>query len=163
MNDSLQRFILERTPVRGEIVHLDATWRAVLDRRDYPETLRALLGVSLGWLFVLAFAHMLQPSALLPRPVPAELRLGEERPAQVADLSAQQPSLRLLSTRARSTPDHSQAATRGLATFALALRTRLLAEPALARGTDHRQRRAITCTWPLPRSSCDHGDEAIRT
>lgn len=44
MNDSLQRFILERTPVRGEIVHLDATWRAVLDRRDYPETLRALLG-----------------------------------------------------------------------------------------------------------------------
>lgn len=44
MNDTLQRFILEHTPVRGEIVHLDATWRAVLDRRDYPETLRALLG-----------------------------------------------------------------------------------------------------------------------
>ncbi|MGH8631601.1 MAG: Hsp33 family molecular chaperone HslO [Burkholderiales bacterium] len=44
MSDSLQRFILESTPVRGEIVHLDATWRAVLERRDYPEPLRNLLG-----------------------------------------------------------------------------------------------------------------------
>jgi molecular chaperone Hsp33 len=44
MSDSLQRFILESTPVRGEIVHLDATWRAVLERRDYPERLRNLLG-----------------------------------------------------------------------------------------------------------------------
>jgi molecular chaperone Hsp33 len=44
MSDSLQRFILESTPVRGEIVHLDATWRAVLERRDYPEALRNLLG-----------------------------------------------------------------------------------------------------------------------
>lgn len=44
MSDSLQRFILESTPVRGEIVHLDATWRAVLERRDYPEPLRDLLG-----------------------------------------------------------------------------------------------------------------------
>lgn len=122
--------------------------------------LRALLGVSLGWLLALAFAHTLHPSASLPRHVRAELRLGEERPAQVADLSALQPSLRLISTRARSAPDHSQAATSELATFALALRARLLSELSLARGTDQRQRRAISCTWPLPRSSCDNGDEA---
>lgn len=44
MKDSLQRFLLEGTPVRGEIVHLDATWRAVLDRRSYPEPLERLLG-----------------------------------------------------------------------------------------------------------------------
>jgi molecular chaperone Hsp33 len=44
MSDSLQRFILESTPVRGEIVHLDATWRAVLDRRAYPDSIRNLLG-----------------------------------------------------------------------------------------------------------------------
>lgn len=44
MSDSLQRFLLEGTPVRGEIVRLDATWRAVLERRDYPEPLRRLLG-----------------------------------------------------------------------------------------------------------------------
>lgn len=44
MSDSLQRFLLESTPVRGEIVHLDATWRAVLDRKHYPEPLQRLLG-----------------------------------------------------------------------------------------------------------------------
>lgn len=44
MSDSLQRFLLEGTPVRGEIVQLDATWRAVLDRRDYPKPLEKLLG-----------------------------------------------------------------------------------------------------------------------
>jgi molecular chaperone Hsp33 len=44
MSDSLQRFLLESTPVRGEIVHLDATWRAVLDRKVYPEPLERLLG-----------------------------------------------------------------------------------------------------------------------
>jgi molecular chaperone Hsp33 len=44
MNDSLQRFVLESTPVRGELAHLDATWRAVLERRSYPAPLQSLLG-----------------------------------------------------------------------------------------------------------------------
>ena len=44
MSDSLHRFLLESTPVRGEIVHLDATWRAVLERRRYPAPLQSLLG-----------------------------------------------------------------------------------------------------------------------
>lgn len=44
MTDSLQRFLFENTPVRGQLVHLDATWRAVLERHDYPLPLRALLG-----------------------------------------------------------------------------------------------------------------------
>jgi len=44
MTDSLQRFLFEGAPVRGEIVHLDATWRAVLERHDYPEPLRTTLG-----------------------------------------------------------------------------------------------------------------------
>jgi molecular chaperone Hsp33 len=44
VTDSLQRFIFEGVPVRGEIVHLDATWRAVLDRHAYPEPLRAAIG-----------------------------------------------------------------------------------------------------------------------
>lgn len=30
--------------MRGEIVHLDATWRAVLERRSYPAPLQSLLG-----------------------------------------------------------------------------------------------------------------------
>ena len=44
MTDSLQRFLFENTPVRGHLVHLDATWRAVLERHEYPEPLRMLLG-----------------------------------------------------------------------------------------------------------------------
>ncbi|HYL18006.1 MAG TPA: Hsp33 family molecular chaperone HslO [Burkholderiales bacterium] len=44
MTDSLQRFLFEGAPVRGEIAHLDATWRAVLERHDYPESLRAAMG-----------------------------------------------------------------------------------------------------------------------
>lgn len=45
--DSLQRFLFEHAGIRGEIVHLDATWRAVLERRDYPPALRAILGESM--------------------------------------------------------------------------------------------------------------------
>ncbi len=43
-SDMLQRFIFEEAPIRGEIVHLDATWRTVLERRNYPPALRNLLG-----------------------------------------------------------------------------------------------------------------------
>ena len=42
--DSLQRFIFENAPIRGEIVHLDATWQAVLERREYPAPVRQILG-----------------------------------------------------------------------------------------------------------------------
>ncbi|MDD5242275.1 MAG: Hsp33 family molecular chaperone HslO [Sulfuricella sp.] len=42
--DSLQRFMFEHAAVRGGIVHLDACWQAVLERRDYPPALRTLLG-----------------------------------------------------------------------------------------------------------------------
>lgn len=44
MNDTLQRFLFEHAPIRGEVAHLDATWRAVLDRHNYPPVLRAVLG-----------------------------------------------------------------------------------------------------------------------
>jgi molecular chaperone Hsp33 len=44
ISDSLQRFIFENAPIRGEIVHLDATWRAVLERRAYPPRVRDILG-----------------------------------------------------------------------------------------------------------------------
>ncbi len=44
LHDTLQRFVFEHAPVRGEIVHLGATWRAVLERHDYPPALCTLLG-----------------------------------------------------------------------------------------------------------------------
>ncbi|MBZ0096345.1 MAG: Hsp33 family molecular chaperone HslO, partial [Sulfuricella sp.] len=40
----MQRFVFEHAAVRGEIVRLDATWKAVLERRDYPPALRTVLG-----------------------------------------------------------------------------------------------------------------------
>ncbi len=36
--------MFEHVAVRGEIVHLDTTWQAVLERRNYPAPLRNLLG-----------------------------------------------------------------------------------------------------------------------
>lgn len=42
--DGLQRFVFEHAPVRGEIVHLAATWRAVLERHEFPPALREILG-----------------------------------------------------------------------------------------------------------------------
>lgn len=43
-HDSLHRFLFENVNVRGELVHLDATWREVLERADYPAAVRELLG-----------------------------------------------------------------------------------------------------------------------
>lgn len=42
--DSLTKFLFETLPVRGEVVHLDATWAAALARVDYPPEVRDLLG-----------------------------------------------------------------------------------------------------------------------
>ena len=42
--DTLNRFLFEHAEVRGEVVRLDATWRAVLACHDYPEPVRNLLG-----------------------------------------------------------------------------------------------------------------------
>lgn len=44
MKDTLQRFIFDQAPIRGEVAHLDATWRAVLERHEYPPVLRTMLG-----------------------------------------------------------------------------------------------------------------------
>jgi molecular chaperone Hsp33 len=42
--DSLHRFIFEHYPIRGHLVHLDASWRALIEHRDYPEAIRTTLG-----------------------------------------------------------------------------------------------------------------------
>ena len=47
-SDVLRRFVFERTNVRGQLVHLDATWRAILERRDYPPPVRELLGQAMA-------------------------------------------------------------------------------------------------------------------
>lgn len=47
-SDQLSRFLFETLNIRGEIVQLDATWQAVLDRNDYPEALRQCLGEAMA-------------------------------------------------------------------------------------------------------------------
>jgi molecular chaperone Hsp33 len=44
MIDTLQRFLFEHTPLRGELVHLDTAWQEVLLRHEYPPAVRARLG-----------------------------------------------------------------------------------------------------------------------
>ena len=52
--DTLHRFLLEGLGIRGELVHLDATWKSVLERRRYPEPLRTVLGECMGATALLA-------------------------------------------------------------------------------------------------------------
>ena len=47
-HDTLRRFIFEKLPVQGRHVHLDASWRAVLERQEYPAPVRALLGEAMA-------------------------------------------------------------------------------------------------------------------
>jgi molecular chaperone Hsp33 len=42
--DTVRRFLFERFPVRGHLVHLDASWRALVEHHDYPDAIRATLG-----------------------------------------------------------------------------------------------------------------------
>jgi molecular chaperone Hsp33 len=42
--DTLHRFLFERFPIRGHLVHLDAAWRALIEHRDYPDVIRETLG-----------------------------------------------------------------------------------------------------------------------
>ena len=64
-NDRLHRFIIENTNVRGEIVHLNATWQAILQRAEYPETVRAILGEALAACALLAATIKFDGSLIL--------------------------------------------------------------------------------------------------
>jgi len=46
--DELHRFIFDNLPVRGERVQLQASWKAVLDRHDYPPVIREVLGEAMA-------------------------------------------------------------------------------------------------------------------
>ena len=65
MKDSLQRFLFEHIPVRGELVHLDATWQAVLERHDYPAPLRRVLGELMAAAALLAATLKFEGSIIL--------------------------------------------------------------------------------------------------
>jgi len=63
--DCLNRFLFENAPIRGEIVHLDATWQTVLARCDYPEVLRQVMGELMAAAALLAATLKLKGSLML--------------------------------------------------------------------------------------------------
>ena len=48
MKDLLLPFLIEGAGARGSVVNLDATWREVMSRRDYPPLVRNLLGEAMA-------------------------------------------------------------------------------------------------------------------
>jgi len=63
--DSLQRFLFEHAPIRGELVHLDSSWRSVIERHDYPELLRNMMGELTAAAVLLAATIKLKGSLVL--------------------------------------------------------------------------------------------------
>lgn len=63
--DALHRFLFQRLGIRGNLVHLDASWRAVLDAHPYPAPVRALLGEALAAVSLLAATIKLDGSLIL--------------------------------------------------------------------------------------------------
>jgi molecular chaperone Hsp33 len=43
-SDCLHRFDFEQLPIRGLLIHMDASWQALLEYRSYPEVIRDTLG-----------------------------------------------------------------------------------------------------------------------
>jgi molecular chaperone Hsp33 len=52
--DSLHRFMFEHFPIRGQLVHLDAAWRALIEHREYPAGVRDILGQAAAAALLLA-------------------------------------------------------------------------------------------------------------
>lgn len=64
-NDRLYRFLIENSHVRGELVHLNATWQAVLERADYPDNVKTVLGEALAACALLAATIKFDGSLIL--------------------------------------------------------------------------------------------------
>lgn len=52
--DCLHRFLFERFPIRGQLVHIDAAWRALIEHREYPDPIRDALGEAVAAALLLA-------------------------------------------------------------------------------------------------------------
>ncbi|MEA3109930.1 MAG: molecular chaperone Hsp33 [Gammaproteobacteria bacterium] len=77
--DSLHRFIFEHYPIRGHLVHLDASWRALIEHRDYPEVIREALGEAVVASLLLAATIKFEGvlSLQLQGPGPIQLLLAQ--------------------------------------------------------------------------------------
>ncbi|MEY4516067.1 MAG: hypothetical protein RL180_413 [Pseudomonadota bacterium] len=60
MTDTRQRFFIENSPVRGDVVHLDAALHTILRQRHYPSAIAQLLGEMLAAAALLASTLKIQ-------------------------------------------------------------------------------------------------------
>lgn len=63
--DSFRRFIFEDIGVRGELVRLDASWQAVLERHPYPAAVSSQLGQALAAVLLLSATIKFKGSLIL--------------------------------------------------------------------------------------------------
>ncbi len=52
--DCLHRFMFDRYPIRGHLVHLDAAWHALIEHHEYPAAIRDTLGEAVAASLLLA-------------------------------------------------------------------------------------------------------------
>lgn len=63
--DCFHGFLFEQLGLRGEIVHLDASWRTAQEHHAYPEPVRILLGQSLAAVLLLSATIKFKGSLIL--------------------------------------------------------------------------------------------------
>lgn len=63
--DSLSRFLFEHAGIRGNLVHLDSSWRAILETHAYPEAVQGPLGEALAAVSLLAATIKFDGSLIL--------------------------------------------------------------------------------------------------
>ena len=83
--DTLRRFVFERYPFRGQLVHLGPAWKAMMEHHDYPEQVRNTLGEAVAAAALLASTLKLHGSLTLQLPGrrPARRRVDERVPARI--------------------------------------------------------------------------------
>ncbi|MDT8398302.1 MAG: Hsp33 family molecular chaperone HslO [Pseudomonadales bacterium] len=65
VQDQLFRFIFDKLAIRGELIYLDRTWQAVLERHSYPENVQAQLGEALAIIGILSATIKFKGSLIL--------------------------------------------------------------------------------------------------
>lgn len=65
MPDKLQRFLIDNSPVRGELVQLDKAWQRMQATADYPAPIRKVLGEALAAISLLATTLKFDGSLIL--------------------------------------------------------------------------------------------------
>ncbi|CAI8833278.1 Hsp33 family molecular chaperone HslO [Methylocaldum szegediense] len=63
--DSFQRFLFEDLGIRGELVRLDSSWQAVLERHSYPPAVSSQLGQALAAVLLLSATIKFRGSLIL--------------------------------------------------------------------------------------------------